>query len=155
MSKEIITRNASDNEYLHMDFHIALNYGIDYLHKKFGEGSVTEYLKQFANSFFAPLKKSLNERGLIAIKEHYEEIYKIEGAEFNMNLSRNELIIHLSASPAVMHIKANGHLISELFHETITTINKTICQDTPFEFELLEYNKGNGASIQRFYRRSK
>ena len=155
MTKEIITRKASDNRYLHKDFHIALNYGIDYLHNKFGEGSVTEYLKQFANSFYSPLKKSLKEKGLIAIKEHYEEIYKIERAEFNMKFSQNELIIHVLASPAVTHIKANGHLISELFHETITTINRTICQDTPFEFELLEYNKGNGASIQRFFRRSK
>ena len=155
MSKEIITRNASDNEYLHMDFHIALNYGIDYLHKKFGEESVTEYLKQFADSFYVPLKKSLKENGLIAIKEHYEEIYKIESAEFNMKFSQNELIINVIASPAVTHIKANGHLISELFHETISTVNRTICQDTPFEFELLEYNKENGAGIQRFYKRSK
>ena len=155
MQKEILTRKASDNRYLHKDFHIALNYGIDYLHKKFGEGSVTEYLKQFANSFYAPLKKSLNERGLIAIKEHYEEIYKIEGAEFNIEFSQRELIIHVLASPAVTHIKANGHLVSELFHETITIINRTICRDTPFEFELLEYNKENGSSIQRFYKRSK
>ena len=155
MTKEIITRKASDNEYLHKDFHIALNYGIDYLHKKFGEESVTEYLKQFAGSFYSPLKKSLKEKGLIAIKEHYEKIYEIEGAEFNMEFSRDELTIILSASPAVMHIKANGHLVSELFHETITTINRTICQDTPFEFELLEYNKENGAGIQRFIRRSK
>lgn len=155
MVKEIVTRKASDNTYLHKDFHIALNYGIDYLHKKFGEGSVTEYLKQFADSFYSPLKKSLKEKGLIAIKKHYEEIYKIEGAEFNMNFSQDELIIHLLVSPTVTHIRANGHLITELFHETITTINKTICQDTPFEFELLEYNKENGAAVQRFYKRSK
>ena len=155
MQKEILTRKASDNRYLHKDFHIALNYGIGYLHNKFGKGSVTDYLKQFADSFYYPLKKSLKEKGLIAIKEHYEKIYKIEGAEFNMKFSRNELIIHLFASPAVMHIKANGHLVSELFHETITTINISICQDTPFEFELLEYNKENGAGIQRFLRRSK
>jgi len=95
MAKEIITRKASDNEYLHKDFHIALNYGIDYLHKKFGEGSVIEYLKQFANSFYSPLKRSLREKGLIAVKEHYEEIYKIEGAEFNMKFSQDELIINL------------------------------------------------------------
>lgn len=155
MAKEIMRRKAADNPYLHKDFHIAFNYGIDYLNKNFGEESVTEYLQQFAGSFYSPLKKSLNERGLIAIKEHYKKIYKIEEAEFKMKFSQDELVIHLSASPAVMHIRTSGHVVAELFHETVTTINKTICKDTLFDFELLEYDKENGACIQRFYRRSK
>lgn len=92
---------------------------------------------------------------MIAIKEHYEKIYKIEAAEFSMKFTEEELVIQISASPAVVHIKTSGHTVSEPFMETVNTINKTICQDTPFDFELLEYNKENGACIQRFYRRSK
>lgn len=37
MPKEIMRRQASDNIYLHKDFHIALNYGIEYLFQHYGE----------------------------------------------------------------------------------------------------------------------
>jgi len=153
MPKQIITRKASDNFYFHQDFHIALNYGIKYLHEKFGKDSVREYLTQFARTYYSPLTSSLKEKGLLVIKEHYEKIYKIEDAVFDMNFSQDELIINLSASPAVMHIKAKGHSISELFRETVATVNKTICENTIYDAELLEYFEGNGAYRLRFFRR--
>jgi hypothetical protein len=154
MSKQTILRKASDNPYFHKDFHIALNNGIDYLHKNFGEKAVREYLTQFASAYYAPLKRALEENGLLAIREHYEKIYKIESAVFDMVFSQDELIIHLSASPAVLHIKKNGHPVSPCFHETVTTVNKEICSNTLFECELLEYKQENGSYRLRFFRRT-
>ena len=155
MPKQIISRKAADNPYFHQDFHIALNYSIDYLHKKFGAKAVREYLEQFAKAWYSPLKKSLLEDGLIAVKNHYEKIYRIEQAEFTMQFSDDELTLRLAASPAVMHIKANGHPVCELFHETVATVNKTICQDTPFDCEVREYDQENGGYRLRFFRREK
>ena len=155
MPKQIITRRAADNAYFHRDFHIALNYAIDYLHKKFGEEAVREYLAQFADAWYSPLKKSLLEKGLHAIKEHYEVIYKTEDAEFDIKLYEDELIIHLLASPAVMHIKSGGHAVSPLFYETVATVNKEICRDTPFACELLHYDVDSGGYRLRFFRRAK
>ena len=151
--KQIIEQKAADNTYYHKDFHIALNYGIDYLHKSFGEDSVREYLVQFANAYFAHLKKALREKGLLVIKEHYENIYKIENAVFDMNISPDELHIHLSESPAVMYIKANGHPVSSLYRETVITVNKEICRNTPYDCELIEYEQENGAYKLRFFKR--
>jgi hypothetical protein len=155
MPKEIITRKASDNPYFHKDFHIALNYGINYLHDNFGEEAVREYLAQFAASYYSLLKKSLLENGLVTIKEHYEKTYKIEDAEFKINYSPDEMNIHLFASPAVMHIKGGGHPVSPVFHETVLTVNKEICRNTPFECEMMAYNDENGAYKLRFYRRGR
>ncbi len=154
MPKESFTRKASDNPYLHKDFHIALNYGIDYLYKKFGEEAVREYLVQFANAYFSPLKKTIKENGLRAIREHYVKIYEIEGAEYDTSFSQDELIITLFASPAVLHMNTNGHSVSPLFHETVTTVNKEICNNTPFECEVLEYKHENGAYRLHFFRRT-
>ena len=64
MPKKIIKQKASDSTYYHPDFHIALNYGIDYLHKSLGEEAVREYMMQFANAYFASLKKALKDKGL-------------------------------------------------------------------------------------------
>ncbi len=153
MAKKVKNQKASDGTYYHPDFHTALNYGIDYLHKNFGEESVREYLRQFANAYFASLKKALLDKGLLAIKEHYEKIYAIENAVFEMHISDDELIIHLSESPAVMHIRAGGHPVSTLYHETVTTVNKEICKNTIYDCEVVDYNDENGAYQLRFYKR--
>jgi hypothetical protein len=153
MQKKTIRRKSSDNLYLHKDFHIALNYSIDYLYKNLGEEAVREYFVQFANAYYSPLKRAIRDKGLLAIKEHFEKIYKIEGAEFNMSFSQKELIIHLMRSPAVLHIKANGHSVCKSFRESVATVIKTICTDTPFDMEMLAYHEANGAYRIRFYRR--
>jgi len=153
MPKEIMNKRASDNEYLHKDFHGALSAGLEYLHEKFGADSVKEYLRQFTASFYAPLIERLKKDGLIALKEHFEKIYAIEGGEIKVTFSEDELVIMVKACPAVMHMRRNGYPVARLFSETIKTVNETICEVTPFAAELVEYDKETGLSIQRFYRR--
>jgi len=41
MPKEAMTRRASDNVYLHKDFHGALSIAIDYLDRNYGEAACT------------------------------------------------------------------------------------------------------------------
>ena len=153
MAKQTLTRKASDNTYYHKDFHIAINFGIEYLHEKFGKEAVKEYLVQFADAYYSPFKKELKEKGLIAIKEHYEKIYQIEGAKFDLSFSSDELVIRLFASPAVMHIKSKGQRVSTLFNETVLTVNKTICRNTFYDVEMIDYNEENGGYQLRFHRR--
>ncbi|HEC42290.1 MAG TPA: hypothetical protein ENI20_05630 [Bacteroides sp.] len=153
MAKKVIKRKASDNPYHHPDFHTALNYGIDYLYNSLGKEAVREYLVQFAGAYYSPLKKALRDKGLTAIKEHYEKIYEIENAVFDMHLSDEELIVHLSESPAVMHMKAGGHQVSSVYNETVATVNREICKRTAYDCELVDYNEENGGYKLRFYKR--
>lgn len=146
-------RKASDNEYLHKDFHGALSVGLDYLQTHYGDESVREYLREFAGNFYAPLTDDLKNRGLIALKEYFEKLYKTEHGEISITFSPDELILNVQACPAVMHIRQNNHPVSLLFYETTKTVNETICRDTPFAAELVEYDQQTGRSIQRFYRR--
>ena len=62
MPKQVMTRQASDNVYLHKDFHGGLSGGIEYIHEQYGAEAVREYLRQFAGAFYAPLKKDLARR---------------------------------------------------------------------------------------------
>lgn len=154
MTKEVITRKASDNEYLHKDFHGALSAGIEYLHRNYGREGVREYLHQFGATFYAPLKKKLNEHGLIALKKHFETLYDIEGGSVRFFLSDDELTLTVEACPAVMHMRRQGYAVAKLFHETTRTVNEAICDGTAFAFELVEYDPQTGRSVQRFYRRA-
>ena len=150
---ERMERRASDNEYLHKDFHGALSTGIEYLHTHFGEDAVRDYLRQFTVTYYAPLIAELRREGLPALKRYFEEMYAVEGGEVDIMLSDDELVLTVDACPAVKHMRENCYIVARLFRETTKTVNEALCAGTPFAAELVEYDDATGRSIQRFYRR--
>ena len=152
--KEVMRRQAADNAYLHKDFHGALSCGIEYLHEHFGEKAVRDYLREFALAFYAPLRQALREKGLGALKAHFEAVYRQEGGEARFELSEHELVIRVAACPAVQHMRAHGQPVARLFHETTRTVNEALCEGTPYVAELVEYEPQTGRGVQRFRRRS-
>ena len=153
MTKEIMDRQASDNEYLHKDFHGALSVGIEYLHEHYGADAVRDYLHQFTITYYAPLIGRLKEEGLSALKEHFEKIYEIEGWGIEISFSEDELVISVKTCPAVMHMRARGYPVARLFRETTRIVNEALCEWTLFSADLVEYDERTGRSVQRFYRR--
>lgn len=154
MARETMRRRASDNEYLHKDFHGALSAGIEYLDRHYGEEAVREYLRRFALSFYAPLIADITKRGLVALKEHFETIYAREGGRIRTILTPGELILEVEACPAVTHMRQQGYAVAGRFIETQRTVNAALCEGTPFEAELVEYDPQTGRSVQRFRRRA-
>lgn len=153
MAKEIMSRKGSDNVYLHKDFHGALSTGIDYIDQTFGEEAVRAYLQRFTKSFYAPLIEDVKTRGLLALKEHFENVYATEGGGVQIACSDDELMIKVSACPAVRHMREHGYKVARLFVETTRTVNEALCEGTPFVAELLEYDDETGRNVQRFTRR--
>lgn len=150
MTKEIMERHAADNEYLHKDFHGALSVGLDYLAERYGEDSVRDYLRQVGLTYYAPLREQLQKRGLVALQEHFERIYAVEGGSIEIDFSEDEMTMRVAASPAVMHMREHGLSVSPYFVETVRTVNKAICEDSEFSAELVEYDEQTGRSIQKF-----
>ena len=153
MPREVIRRKASDNPYLHKDFHGALSAGIEYLHLRLGPQAVRDYLRQFALAFYKPLTEAVRDRGLVALKEHFERIYRLEGAAASLRLSEDELIVEVPRCPAVTHMREHGYPVARLFRETTRTVNEALCEGTPYAAELLHYDEQDGRSVQRFFRR--
>ena len=152
MPKEVIRRRAEENEYLHRDFHGALSVGIDYLEDEYGPEAVRDYIRQFTRRFYAPLIKRVKREGIVPLKEHFEEVYRIEGAEAKIELTDDALSIRVAACPAVAHMRAHGYPVARLWRETTRTHNEALVEGTPFDAELLEYDDETGASVQRFVR---
>lgn len=153
MSKRIMRRSAADNEYLHPDFHCALNRGLLYLEEHFGAEAVREYLRRFAREYYAPLNRALREEGLEALRRHIERIYAVEKAEVDISCGDDEMTVRIPWCPAVRRMRERGETVSPLFAETTRTVNEAICEKTPFQAELLEYDADTGAAVQRFSRR--
>jgi hypothetical protein len=152
---EQMVRKASDNKYLHKDFHNHMNLGIEYLRINYGEEAVREYLVEFANAFYKPLKDKINENGLIELEKYFTDIYEKEEAlkDIMFEGSQDELVIRIKRCPAITHMHNSKVEVSPLYYETILTVNNTIVEGTPFAFELISYDEEDGASIQRFYRK--
>ena len=150
--KEVMERTARESVYFHQDFHGALSVGIEYLHEQYGEQAVRDYLREFALSFYAPLRRALREKGLAALKDHFEALYQIEGGTVQFELSADELVMRVAACPAVGHMRSHGYPVARLFHETTRTINEALCEGSPYSAELLEYEPQSGRSVQRFSR---
>ena len=153
MPKEVMRRSAADNIYLHKDFHGAMSRGIEYLEERYGEEAVRDYLRQFTDAYHAPLKADLKQRGLIALREYLQRIYELEGADIQISLSDDELLLRVAACPAVAHMRQSGYPVARLFVETTRTVNERLCEGTPFAFELQEYDEHTGRSVQSFCRR--
>jgi len=154
MPKEVMVRSAADNAYLHKDFHGALSTGIEYIHNRYGEEAVREYLRQFTRAYYAPLIEEIKERWLPALRAHYAQVYADEGGEVIIEETADELLLRVPFSPAVRHMREHGYMVARLFHETVKTVNETLCEGTPFAAELVEYDQETGRSVQRFYRRA-
>lgn len=153
MAREVMRRRHSENAYLHRDFHGALSVGIDYLDQRFGPEAVRDYLRQFTNAYYAPLKRELLARGLVALKEHFESIYRREGSEVEARLNGDELVLEVKVCPAVRHMREHGYPVTGLFMETTRTVNEALCEGTPYQAELVEYEGESGRSVTRFSRR--
>jgi hypothetical protein len=154
MARQVMRRRAADNPYLHQDFHGALSCGIDYLDEHFGAAAVRQFLRDFTLSFYAPLRDELRRRGLVALKEHFERVYRLEGGAAACELTGDELVVRVSVCPAVGHMRARGYPVARLFRETLDTVGAALCEGTVWAAELREYDPETGRSLQRFFRRT-
>jgi hypothetical protein len=151
--KEVMERSAADNAYMHKDFHGALSRALIYLQERYGDDAVRDYLHQFARSFYAPLTRAVTVRGLVALKEHYERIYAMEGGVVDITLGDGEMVMSAPANPAVVYLRQNGQPVAPLFGETIRTVSAAICEGTPYTAAVLSYDEATGGSVVRFARR--
>ena len=153
MPKEVMRRQAADNEYLHKDFHGAMSCGIQYLQDTYGPEAVIEYLRRFTAPHHPPLKQKLIEQGLPALAEYTRGIYELEGGDIDIDLDDDEMLLRIAECPAVKHMREHGYRVADMWVETTRTVNERLCEGTPFGFELVEYDEQTGRSVQRFYRR--
>jgi hypothetical protein len=148
---KVIDCKASDNTYLHQDFHGALCYAIKYLEDNYGTESVEQYLRQVARTYFKPLTDSLKANGLQAMENHWKDIFSREGGEFELGYQENALVLKVDVCPAVSHLKKRRLFYTDNFCLTTKIVNETICKDAGFCCSC-DYNSGEGKCVQKFWK---
>ena len=148
--RRVLDCRASDNTYLHRDFHGALCFALKYLDDTFGEDATREYLEQVAQTVFAPLSDDLARRGLVALEEHWRGVFETEGGDWSLDAdAEGALVLTVRDCPAVGHLKAIGQLHTSRFCEATRIVNAEICRRAGYE-ATCDYESGAGRCVQRF-----
>ena len=150
-NKKVLDCKASDNPYLHKDFHGALCYAIQYLDETFGEDATTEYLQQVGRTAFSPLIDQLKREGLAALEKHWRKIFTEEDGEFTLTYEGDTLVLTVQQCPAVAHLKKIDKFSTDRFCQTTVVVNETICREAGFRCSC-EYVPGQGRCVQKFWK---
>jgi neutral ceramidase len=149
-SIKVMERKASDNKYLHKDFHIALNLLMTYLYDHFGKDALINYLKQYSQAYYKPLNQKLKSGDKEVLVTYFKEIYEKEEWPVSITSEGNSVEIIQDGCPAISHIVQKGGKPCPLYRETYNTVYNTICENTPFEYVLKYFNDETGACKQLF-----
>jgi len=138
---------------IHKDFHGSMSYGIQYLYEKYGEEEMVRYLKQVAKNVYAFLTEGLKMRGLPVLETHWDYIFTIEGADFDIDYEENDqLILNVKRCPAIHHMQERGYKIAEKYCEHCRIVNEEICHPAGYDCSV-EYNQKKGSCIQKFWKK--
>ena len=151
---KIIERKASDNKYLHRDFHISMNMLMEYICKEYGSAALIEYLVQFAQEFHSKRKECMQKGDLGCLEKYFREVYEKEEWPVQIDFKNDVIVISQESCPGISHLQKSGHKPIEQYIETYTTVYRTLCQDTPYEYVMESFNPDTGKCRQRFQRRS-
>lgn len=155
MEKLHIDRKATDNKYLHKDFHVTADIGIIYVGENYGDDAVKEYLTQYAKSFYKLLVEEVNKKGLKAIEDDFKNVFeKEEWTEYlHTELTNDSLKIKIDKCPAITFMKSTGHTPSRWYKETTYTTYKTLADMCNLDFTVNYYNEEDGSTEFMFKRR--
>ena len=139
---------------VHKDFHGAMSYGIQYLYEKYGERELIEYLKGLAHTVYSPLIEELKIRGLPALYQHWDYIFTIENADFEIGYEENDvLFLQVKKCPAIYHLQEYNYQVADKYCEHCQIINEEICHSAGYESSL-EYNQDKGSCVQKFWQKN-
>jgi len=135
---------------VHKDFHGCLSYGLKFLAENYGPAEVEAYLRRVARNVYSPLIESLRERGLPALRDHWNNIMSLEGAEFDLHSANDDvLVLEVRRCPAVHHMRERGYEVWDQFCESTRIVNDEICRRAGYSSST-EYDQQNGRCVQRF-----
>ena len=136
---------------VHKDFHGAFSYGIQFIMQRYGLEGLREYLNKLADTVYAPLVKALQSEGLIALRDHWDRIFTLEGGKYELREEGDVLVLDVHECPAIAHMKKHGYTIDPNFCEHTRILNEAICTRAGYQSSV-EYDQEAGRCVQRFWK---
>ena len=146
MSLSVLDKRASDNRYLHRDFHRSMDLGLSYLAEQGGVRAAEAYLRRLASTYHAPLMARMRAEGLSAFEAYLLDLYRLEEAKDAIHTERSgeELRVRIEYCPGVRAIRAMGASPSALYVETTRIVYDEIARRCGYVFQLWDYDPDTG-----------
>lgn len=135
---------------VHKDFHGTLSFMVSYLRQKFSAEVLRDFLRRACVSVYMPLIKSVNARGLSSLEEYLCSVFQGEGANFEIRMIGEELVLEVRSCPAISHMRRAGYAVDPEFCQMSTgEVMRTIASSAGLEFSLV-HDQLKGSCTQRF-----
>ncbi|MFA6930858.1 MAG: hypothetical protein WCT05_11060 [Lentisphaeria bacterium] len=138
---------------MHKDFHGGTSLALDFVADRYGEQALSEILHNVGTKVYASIHEKLKRDDPSELVEHLAYFYNREGADFDLKVSGQEIILTLRECPAIAHIRKLGLPLSKHFCRSTTDLNDALCDGTPWATETRILAEGQ--CVQRFYRKEK
>jgi len=139
---QVMDIKQGDNKYLHRDFHFHGDLALRYLGEHFGENGVRAFLTDYVNNYYAPLLQDAKERGLAALRDWIVQLYTVEEASdvLRCELTQDSLLVSISESPAIAHLRATGTEPCKYYIEQTRTLYSAMADSIGVSFNLDHYD---------------
>jgi hypothetical protein len=127
-----------------------MNILLKYIYENFGKNELINYLSQYAEAYYKPLNQELRAGSIDALNKYFTDIYEIEEWSVKIVYKENLLTIEQDTCPGITQIKVKGDTPCPYYSETYNTVYKSLCKNTPFEYELEYFDEKTGACKQVF-----
>lgn len=138
---------------LHKDFHGGTSLALDFVADRYGEEALTEILHNVGTKVYASIHQKLLKDDPSELIEHLAYFYNREEANFDLQVTDQEITLRVHQCPAIAHIRKLGLPLSKRFCRSTTEINAALCEGTAWSTETRILAEGQ--CVQRFYRKEK
>lgn len=132
---------------LHLDFHGGTNGAIEFITERYGRAGLREILRETAHKVYRSIYEKLKAGDLSELAEHWQYFMEREGAEFELEVTPDELVLTVHQCPAVRHLHKLGIPPSPHFCDQTILLNEAWCEDTPFQAST--QITGDGSCVQK------
>ncbi|MGI6336840.1 MAG: hypothetical protein ACOXZM_07260 [Eubacteriales bacterium] len=148
MALLVMDRKASDNKYLHLDFHSSVDNGLRYVGEHYGEKGVRELLRRYTLAYHKPRLEDIRRRGLTAIAEYLKDIYEKEDASDALRYTLTDacLTVETAYHPGVRYMRSVGETPSEWGPLTMQVVYGIFAEAAGCAFSLRSYEEQTGAA---------
>ena len=132
------------------DFFFAVNATFRHILENYGEEALHRYWEEMGREHYRGVTEAMQERGLEALKEHWEQLFPQEpGSEAELALDGDCLTLTVKTCPAILHLKQHRREVSPVYCDHCTYVSRGMCEPAGVSVEV---SGGGGSCVQAFRR---
>ncbi|MDD5519264.1 MAG: hypothetical protein PHI84_00460 [Kiritimatiellae bacterium] len=137
---------------LHKDFHGSMNAAVEYVGNRYGRDGLRTVFRQTAQRVYRSIYEGLKRGDWDELVEHWRYFMDREGADYNLSITDEAVVMIVKTCPAVAHLRKLGMTPSRFFCDQTILLNEAWCEDTPFE--AVTEITGEGSCVQTIRRKT-